>query len=213
MAGGRGERLRPLTDHEPKPMLRLGTKPILECVLDRFIAQGFRDFILSVHYRAALIEGYFGDGSKWGVAIRYVHETEPLGTAGALGLLPPLDGPFIVANADVIADIDYADLLAFHDGSGAEATMCAALYQHQVPYGVLEVRGQFLAGVREKPIQSWAVNAGVYVLDPGLLPGIKGRCDMPDLLRPLGVAVYQLDGFWSDVGRFEDLAKAQGMVA
>jgi NDP-sugar pyrophosphorylase family protein len=216
MAGGRGERLRPLTDHDPKPMLRLGSKPMLECVIDRFVEQGFRDFILTVHYRADLIRRYFGDGAKWGVSIRYVEEDEPLGTAGALRLLPPMDGPFIVANADVIVDIDYAALLDHHASRDALATMCLAVYQHQVPYGVVDTEGPFVSGMREKPIEAWPVNAGVYVISPALLPHVPdGFVSMPDLLAgvPGFVAAYPVDGYWQDVGRFEDYARAGGTTA
>ena len=213
MAGGRGERLRPLTDHEPKPMLRIGRKPMLECVMDRFIDQGFREFHISVHYRADLIEGYFGSGEKWGVSINYLREHDPLGTAGALGLLPPQSDPFIVANADVMADIDYQALLAAHDTSGCLATMCLSLYQHQVPYGVVLTDGGLISGIREKPIESWAVNAGVYAISPGALGHLgTGRVDMPDFLSRFPVNTYQLDGYWSDVGRFEDYTRAAGAM-
>lgn len=217
MAGGRGLRLHPLTEHTPKPLVKLGQKPMLENVLDGFIRQGFTDFVFCVHYLAELIEGYFGNGSKWKVSIRYVRESEPLGTAGALRLMPVMQETFIVCNADVLAGIDYHELLRDHNDHGSIATMCLALYQHQVPFGVASLEGPFLSGILEKPIESWLVNAGVYVIDPDLVKHVpaNGPCDMPDLLSvaPGFVRAYQITGHWIDVGRFEDLTRAREMVA
>jgi NDP-sugar pyrophosphorylase family protein len=209
-AGGRGERLRSLTDHIPKPMVKLGKKPMVECVLDRLIAQGFKDFVMSVHYRADVITDYFDDGSKWGVSIDYIHEFEPMGTAGAVGAVVA-DKPFLVHNCDVIADIDYRALLAAHDSRDAVATMCVALYQHQVPYGVVKMFGPFVEGFDEKPVHSWPVNAGVYVFDPDVPKQVSGPCGMDELLGSLKgfVATYQIDGFWQDVGQIDDYWKAQ----
>lgn len=213
-AGGRGERLRSLTDHIPKPMVKLGKKPMVECVLDRLIAQGFRDFVMSVHYRADVITKYFRDGAAWGVNIAYIHEREPMGTAGALGLMD-VNGPFIVHNCDVIADIDYRALMDAHESRDAMATMCVALYQHQVPYGVVRTFGPFVEGFDEKPIHCWPVNAGVYVFDRNVVDLVKGRCDMDTLLAALPgfVATYQIDGYWQDVGQVEDYWKANGAAA
>ena len=212
MAGGRGERLHPLTEKTPKPMLPVGGKPILETVIDGYTSQGFRRFYLCVNYRKECIEGYFGDGSSRGVSIHYTHEKRPMGTAGALALLPEFDEPAIVSNADVIAKVDYLDLLEHHKSSGADATACASLYQHQIPYGVIQSdECGFLQGVREKPIEDFPVMAGIYVLEPHVMAGVDGRCDMPDLLARYLVSVYAIQGYWCDVGRWEDYARANAI--
>ena len=184
---------------------------MLETVIDRFAKQGFRRFWLCVHYKAELIEGYFGNGSARGLKIRYTHETEPLGTAGALKLLPVFEVPFIVCNADILADIDYGALMEAHARSNADATACASLYQHQVPFGVMEVdETSRLTGLKEKPIENFQVLAGVYVLDPKAMESLpEGRCDMPDLLGKISVNVFEIEGPWMDIGRFEDYSRAQ----
>ena len=210
MAGGRGLRLHPLTEHAPKPMLKVGGRPILEQIIDGFATQGFRQLWLCVNYKAELIVKHFGDGTSRGIKIKYVHETEPLGTAGALRLLPPFDRPFIVSNADVLTRIKYGDLMEFHARSNADLTMCLGLYQYQVPYGVAEIEDDRLTDLREKPIESWPVNAGIYVVEPRAIENApEGRFDMTDVIARLrNVATYQIEGFWVDIGAFQDLATA-----
>ena len=218
MAGGRGLRLHPLTEHTPKPMLRVGSKPLLESLIGQFRAQGFREFVLCVNYKADLIEGYFGSGGG-DFNITYVHETEPLGTAGALRLMMPPAGPFIVANADVLTRVDYAELVMFHVKHSAAATVCLALHQYQVPYGVVEVDGERFVDVQEKPIQNYPVAAGVYVMSPSVLRQIpEGRMDMPDLIlkvRDAGgmVMTYPINEPWLDVGTFASLEQARSWPA
>ena len=116
MAGGFGERLKPLTEHLPKPLLKLGGKPILEHILEQFIASGFHDFYISIYYKAEIVKKHFGDGGNWNVSIKYIHEEEPLGTAGALGLLPSNlpKLPILVMNGDLLTKIDFNKLLNFH---------------------------------------------------------------------------------------------------
>lgn len=214
MAGGRGERLHPLTQHTPKPLLKVGSKPMLESMIAAFHAQGFKHFVLCVHYKAELIEAHFGDGSRFGVDIEYIHEPEPLGTAGALRLLSRPDDPFIVANADVVTRADYIGIMAHHRNEAADATVCLALYQHQVPYGVVETDGTRFLGVQEKPICNYSVAAGIYVLSPHALDWVPpGRSDMPEVVQEIvrrgNVTTYSLTGPWMDVGRFEDYGRAQ----
>lgn len=213
MAGGRGLRLHPLTEHTPKPMLLVGQKPMLQVIVEGYVAQGFTDITLAVYYRHDIIERHFGDGSAFGCKIDYLHEREPMGTAGALSLLPPQDKPIIVQNADVLTAVDYKNLIAFHNNYDSAATICLTLYQHQVPYGVMDIEGGFVARMREKPIESWLINAGIYVLSPALVASIpRAYCDMNDALTaaPGFVRHYQLTEPWRDVGRFEDLAAANG---
>ena len=203
-------RLHPLTQKTPKPMLKVGGKPILEQIIDGFAAQGFRKFWLCINYKGELIENHFGNGANRGVKISYLHETEPLGTAGALSLLPKPKVPFIVSNADVLAKIKYGELMEFHARSGADLTMCVALHQYQVPYGVAEIQDDRLIDLQEKPIENWAVNAGVYVLEPRILEKVPiGPFDMTDLIKHVeNVAVYQIEGFWIDIGHWESLNHA-----
>ena len=210
MAGGRWLRLHPLTDSRPKPMLRVGGKPILEQIIEGFSSQGFKRFWLCLNYKADVIQGYFGDGGSRGVKIKYVHEEHPLGTGGALNLLPKFETPFIVSNADILAKIKYGELMEFHARSNVQATVCLGLHQYQVPYGVAEVRDEFLVGIREKPIKSEMVNAGIYVIEPKALDHApSGPFDMPDLISKLeNVAAYPIEGFWLDVGHFEALGAA-----
>jgi NDP-sugar pyrophosphorylase family protein len=212
MAGGLGTRLHPLTLHAPKPLLNVGGKPILQTIVERFAAQGFRRFTMAVNYKRELIEGYFQNGTRFGVKIDYVRETEPLGTGGALRLIKPPTGPFIVANADVLTDLKYGPLMEFHARSNCQATLCLALHQYQCPYGVAEAQDERLVNVREKPIFSYPVNAGIYVLNPSALEiAPHGRFDMPDLIEKLrpDVAAFGIEDFWEDVGNFEALERAR----
>jgi GTP:adenosylcobinamide-phosphate guanylyltransferase len=140
MAGGLGSRLRPLTEDYPKPLLKVGNKPILETIMENFIEYGFRKFYLSVNYKADMIEGHFGDGSRWGVEIRYLREDQKLGTAGALGLLPEMTTePLIIMNGDLLTKVNFQQLLDFHKEQRAQATMCVRDYDFQIPYGVVKV--------------------------------------------------------------------------
>lgn len=210
MAGGRGLRLHPLTESRPKPLLPVGTKPILRTIVDAFVRQGLTDITLALGYKAELIQAYFGDGSSCGCRISYIHEDEPLGTGGALRRLS-FDEPVVVSNADVLTVVDYAHLLAAHASSGCLATVCTALYQHQIHYGVVDSVDGRLNALREKPIESFQVNAGIYVVSPEALlyaPQAR-RFDITDLLGRLPSAnVYPLADFWIDIGRFEDLTRA-----
>ncbi len=209
MAGGRGLRLHPLTEKTPKPMLRVGSRPILETIMDKCAAQGFTKFVLCVNYLAEKIEGHFGDGSSRGWNITYIHEQDFLGTAGALRFFSPMGSTFIVHNADIVADISYADLMAAHGKNGYDATTCLALHHHQVPFGVAVMDGERVVRIDEKPIECFSVAAGIYVLPPHaprLIP--EGRMDMPSLLEKMSVGGYPIEGFWADVGHWESLAKA-----
>ncbi|MEO1122867.1 MAG: nucleotidyltransferase family protein [Cyanobacteria bacterium J06639_16] len=221
MAGGKGKRLRPLTETCPKPLLPVAGKPMLEHILERAKAQGFHKFIIAIHYLGHLIEDYFGDGSRWQVQINYLREDLPLGTAGALSLLNPYpDVPFIVTNGDVLTDIHYGELLDFHKTHQAMATMAVRLHEWQNPFGVVCTQGVDIIGFEEKPIIRSHVNAGIYALSPQVLTNLKNRqlCDMPELfLRVKEKAgrtiVYPMHEPWLDVGREADFQKAQDKFA
>jgi dTDP-glucose pyrophosphorylase len=218
MAGGRGTRLRPLTDHCPKPMLRVAGKPILEFILEQCIASGLQDFYLAVNHLREQIRDHFEDGSRWGVRIQYIEETTPLGTAGALQLLPGEArrvSPLLVMNGDVLTRLNLAKLIEFHASHGAAATLCVRSHDVVIPFGVVEAQGVDLVGFREKPVLRHQVNAGIYVLEPQLLDHIPtGRAmDMPSLLLAARaaaqrVAVCPIHEYWCDIGRPETLQQA-----
>ena len=216
MAGGFGTRLKPLTDHCPKPLLKVGDKPILETVLLSFVKSGFHNFYISTHYLPEMIKEYFGNGEKWGVSISYIHEEQPLGTGGALGLLPKdlPDLPIIMMNADVLTKVDLEALLAFHNENDANATMCVREYEYQVPFGVIESEGSKIISMVEKPIQGFHVNAGIYVVGRKIIEQVKNNevVDMPTLLeRSLdeSVLMFPFHEYWLDIGRIDDFNRAQ----
>ena len=216
MAGGLGARLRPLTDACPKPLLPIGGKPILERILERFIEQGFQNFYIAVNYKAEMIVDYFGDGERWGVNIEYLTESERLGTAGALSLIPQKpEHPLIVMNGDLLTEVDFVAMLRKHQARNAKATMAVREYEMQIPYGVVKVDDGLIHSLQEKPVHKFLVNAGIYVLEPQALDHLpKGAyLDMPTLfesLREAGITLaYPLDEYWVDIGRLEDLEAVQ----
>jgi dTDP-glucose pyrophosphorylase len=216
MAGGEGRRLRPLTQHLPKPLLQVGPRPILETILMNFIEARFRNFFISVNYKAELVERHFGNGSRLGVNIQYLREDQQLGTAGALGLLPgKTSEPIIVMNGDIMTTVDFAQLLAFHQEQGAVATMAVGEYHFEVPYGVVEVEGTRLKCIEEKPVIRNFVNAGIYVLNPEVLDLITlGKPhNMPQIYQQLidnerNCAVFPIREYWLDIGRLDDFDRA-----
>lgn len=216
MAGGKGERLAPLTLDTPKPMLKVGPRPVLETIVRTFAEQGFRSFFLSINYRADQIENHFGDGSDFGIDIDYLRETRPLGTCGALSLMPrPVEGPFILANGDVLMHIDYYALIEAHEASGADLTVVVREHRIQVPFGVIESGDNVVLSITEKPTFAYPVNAGLYVLSESavdLIPADQPM-DMPQLLtqmldRGLKVCCQRDDGYWIDIGRMSDYDRA-----
>ncbi|WP_027363343.1 nucleotidyltransferase family protein [Desulfotruncus alcoholivorax] len=218
MAGGLGSRLRPLTQECPKPLLRVGSRPILETILHNFIEYGFERFYISVNYKADMIKKYFGDGSRWSVRIEYLEEEKLLGTAGPLSLLPEkTDLPLLVMNGDLLTRVNFDQLLQFHLDSRVLATMCVREFDLQVPYGVVKIDGHRLLGIDEKPVQRFFVNAGIYVLQPSVLELIpRAACyDMPDLFTHLvkhgrETAVFPVREYWLDIGRLSDYERANG---
>jgi dTDP-glucose pyrophosphorylase len=218
MAGGFGKRLHPLTTDVPKPLLKVGNKPILETIINQFIDFGFHNFVISTHYKAEMIKDYFGEGSQWGVSINYVYENEPLGTAGALGLLPNdfTDLPMVVMNGDLLTKVNYDRLLAFHEEHGGIATMGVREYDFQVPYGIVRSAEHLVEGIEEKPVHRFFVNAGVYVLSPLLLREIESDkyLDMPHFLESQirgnhQVNMFPIHEYWLDIGHREEFERAQ----
>ena len=174
MAGGLGTRLRPLTEDMPKPMLKVGNKPILETIIKNFAAHGFVNITISLNYKAEMIREYFKDGSDFGVNIDYVEENTRLGTAGALSLLKEQPNePFFVMNADLLTDVNFSNLLDFHCFGNANATMCVREYEYQVPYGVIEIENDSIASIVEKPIKKFFVKKYQSTLHIVVIVGIQ----------------------------------------
>ncbi|RDL44017.1 alcohol dehydrogenase [Marinomonas piezotolerans] len=219
MAGGFGTRLKPLTDNCPKPMLKVGDKPILETVIKSFIASGFNNFYISTHYMPEQIHEHFKGGEELGVSIFYVHEESPLGTGGALGLLPdniPQNLPLIMINGDVLTTVNFERLLKFHEENNADATMCVREYDYQIPYGVINGEGNRITSMVEKPVHRFFVNAGIYVLSPRVVNSVEKneRIDMPSLLEKhmrdrQNILMFPIHEYWLDIGRMDDFKRAQ----
>lgn len=221
MAGGFGSRLRPLTQNCPKPLLKIGDKPILELILEGFINAGFHRFFVSTHYMPEMIREYFGDGSRWGVSIAYIHEDEPLGTGGALGLLPhdEIDLPMFMMNGDLLTTLNFQNLLEFYQEHQGVATMCVREYEHCIPYGVIQSEGHRILSMVEKPVHRFFINAGIYLLSPELVKSVVAgtRIDMPTLLeqqiaKNKDVNMFPIHEYWLDIGRMEDFQRAQSDI-
>lgn len=218
LAGGRGTRLRPLTDSIPKPMLTVAGRPILERLVLHVMSHGVRRIYLSVNYLAHVIEEHFGDGSRFGCHIEYLHEDKPLGTGGPVGLIDPVPAEAVlVLNGDLVTQCDIGRLLDFHDDGRYVATLAVRPYSIQIPFGVAEVEEQRLVGVREKPTQRFLINAGMYVLAPEAIRMIPKNAELPitDLFTKcladgLRVGAHVVEQDWLDVGRHEELTRARG---
>lgn len=216
MVGGLGTRLRPLTEHTPKPMLKVGNKPILETIILNFKKYGFTNIILSVSYKSEIIENYFGDGSNFGLSIEYVHEEKRMGTAGALSLIrAKLNEPFFVMNGDLLTNINFENMMDYHLENASMATMGVREYDFQVPYGVVNVEGENILSIQEKPIHNFFVSGGVYVLSNEVLKLIPDNefYDMPTLFEKVIEKKYKSISFpireyWLDIGRIEEFKKA-----
>jgi dTDP-glucose pyrophosphorylase len=217
MAGGRGTRLRPLTETVPKPMLRVAGRPILERIVLHIVGTGIDRIFLAVGYLGEVIEEHFGDGSRYGARIEYLREEAPLLTGGALGLLPeaPSD-PLLVMNGDLVTQADLGGLLDAHTESGAVATVGYRRYLHTVPFGTIERDGDRIVSLEEKPAVTRDVNAGIYALAPSLVARVeRGRpVALPDLVgdaldRGETVGAFAIDDDWIDVGQREQLDRAR----
>lgn len=215
LAGGLGSRLLPYTISIPKPLLPIADRPIIEYCIRQLQQAGFREVVISLGYLGELIEAYLGDGSKYGISIRYFKESEPLGTAGALRLIPSLPDRFLVMNGDLLTTLDYGALFRYAEDNESIATIATTRRNVPVDYGVLHVgRAGRLERFEEKPELAYEVSTGVYILAQEALTFIeRGRFDMPDLFQRLiteGLAVhcFATDCYWRDVGRFDDFEEA-----
>lgn len=216
MVGGIGTRLSPLTDNKPKPLLNVGNKPILETIIANFAKYGFKNIILSVNYKSEMIENHFGDGSKFGVNIKYIHENKRMGTAGALSLMKDeLSEAFFVMNGDLLTNINFEHMLKYHQENQAIATMGVREYDIQVPYGVVNVKEHLITSIEEKPVHKFFVSAGVYMLESTVLNEIPTDTfyDMPSLFETLiknkqKTISFPIREYWLDIGRMSDYEQA-----
>jgi dTDP-glucose pyrophosphorylase len=217
MAGGRGERLRPLTDYTPKPLLTVGNKPIIEHNIDRLNLFGIDDIWISLRYLGQQLEDFFKDGSSKDIRIKYVHEIEPLGTAGALSLINDFKHDHILLmNSDLLTNIDFEDFYLFFEENEADFVVACIPYQVNVPYAVMETREKMVTGFKEKPTYTHYSNAGIYLMKREVLNVIPKNQEFnaTDLMNILiqtdkSVLAYPLVGYWLDIGRHEDFQKAQ----
>jgi len=216
MLGGLGTRLRPLTNDTPKPMLRVGNKPILETIIEGFKQFGYTNFIFSVNYKKEVIQDYFQNGEAFDVTIEYIEEDKKMGTAGALSLLKNRPTkPFFVMNGDLLTQINFDQLMQFHMEHESVATMCVREFEYQIPYGVIETNGTDLVTIKEKPIHRSFVNAGIYVLNPNVLDYIPQDefYDMPTLFEKLieknsKTSVFPIREYWLDIGQVDEFKRA-----
>jgi dTDP-glucose pyrophosphorylase len=218
MAGGRGQRLRPITDTLPKPMVQVAGRPILERLVLHLVGYGIRKIYISVYYKGEIIEGHFGDGSDFGCEIGYLREAKPLGTGGALSLLPGIpQDPLLVMNGDLLTEADLGAMFQFHGNGRHSLTVGLREYTHTIPYGIARVEGEVLTAIEEKPTQTWWANSGLYVLEPRVVARIPNGTmyhltEAVDECLRLGepVGAFRIAEDWMDIGRRVDLQRARG---
>ena len=216
MAGGKGERLRPLTVDTPKPMLPIGDKPLMEIILDQLREAGIRQVNVTTHHKSEKITQHFGDGSNFGLQINYVTEDRPLGTVGGLTLMEPPAETTLVMNGDILTQIGFKAMLDYHREHDADLTMAVQMCDIQIPYGVIECEGTFITRLTEKPQLDFMVNAGIYLLEPNVFSLIPKdtEYDMTDLVQDsvdkgLTVVAFPIREYWIDIGKYSDYEQAQ----
>ncbi len=220
MAGGKGERLKPITDEIPKPMIKVAGRPILERLILHLIGYGIKNFFIAVNYKSEIIENHFLDGKELGCQINYIKEEKPLGTAGALGLLPfkPKES-IIILNGDLLTQFDLDEMLNYHKDNKFNGTIGVYNYVHKIPYGVIEEKGGKMVNIKEKPSFVWYINSGIYIVEPDLIDLVpkKEAFNMPELLEKAhslkkNIGVFHIEGDWIDIGLHKDLKKARGEI-
>jgi len=216
MVGGLGTRLRPLTENTPKPMLKVGNKPILQTIVEKFAEYGYTDIVMCVNYKSHIIQEFFGNGDAFGVKIEYIFEEQRMGTAGALSLLKekPTE-PFFVMNGDLLTNVNFEHLESYHTANNSMGTMCVREYDFQVPYGVVKIKDSKILAIEEKPTHKFFVSAGIYMLSSKILEYIPQNefYDMPTLFEKLiseekNIISFPLREYWLDIGRIEEYKKA-----
>lgn len=220
MAGGRGERLRPLTDTQPKPLLPLGGKPIIEYNVDRMLSYGIENITISVRYLGEQIKEYFGDGSDRNISIRYVEEDRPLGTLGAVSQIHHFTNDVVlVMNSDLFTDINLEEFYLHFLESRADMAVASVPYNVTVPYAVMQTADGLVHAFEEKPTYTYYSNAGIYLIKRSILETLEegGRCDATDLMQQLinggkRLTYFPIVGYWIDIGKPEDYKKAQEFI-
>ena len=216
MAGGKGERLLPLTEHTPKPLLKVGEKPIIMHNLERLISYGIDDFWISVKYLGAQIIEYIGDGHDKGVKIKYIKEVVPLGTIGSVSLIPEFEHDHIlVTNSDLLTNLDYEKFFIDFINSGADMAIATIPYNVNIPYAIIETNSNVITKFQEKPTYTYFANAGIYLLKKEVVNFVPKETffNATDLLNLLlknnnKVISFPLRGYWLDIGKHEDYKKA-----
>lgn len=218
MAGGEGKRLRPLTENTPKPLLKVGDKPIIEYNIDRLSNVGIKNVNLSINYLGDQLVDYFGDGSSKNINVKYVKENKPLGTIGSILLVDKFEhDDIIVMNSDLLTNIDFADFYKLFKSTNADMAVAATSYNVDIPYAVLEVNNEnTVKSLKEKPRYTYYSNAGIYFLKKELLNMIPQDTffDITDLMdrileMNLKLVTYPINGYWLDIGKHDDFIKAQ----
>jgi len=217
MAGGRGERLKPLTNDTPKPLLKVGDKPIIEHNIDRLNTYGIDDVWISLRYLGDQIESHFGSGTEKSMRINYVNENEPLGTAGALALINNfVHDRILMMNSDLLTNIDFEEFYLFFEEHEADLAVACIPYQVNVPYAVMETENLVVTGFREKPTYTHYSNAGIYLMKREVAEMVPSNqyFNATDLMEKLinegkKIVSYPFMGYWLDIGRHEDFEQAQ----
>lgn len=220
MAGGRGERLRPLTDTTPKPLLPLGNKVIMEYNVEKIASMGIENVTVCIRYLGEQIIQYFGDGASRGLTMRYVTEDKPLGTLGAVTRISHFEhDTILVMNSDLFTDIDLEEFYRHFKESGSDMSVAATPYTISVPYAVMKTDNENITSFEEKPTYTYYSNAGIYLIKRHLLESLPKdeRCDatelMDQLLRQGGNLTYfPITGYWMDIGTPEEYSKAQNII-
>jgi dTDP-glucose pyrophosphorylase/CBS domain-containing protein len=220
MAGGFGTRLLPLTADVPKPMLPIGDRPLMELIIDQLRRAGISRINVTTHHQAQKIKSHFNDGADFGVDLHYVDEDQPLGTAGALGLMSKPSEPLLVINGDILTEVNFRDMLSFHREHHADMTVAVRKYDIAVPYGVIESDSVYVQRLTEKPNVSFFVSAGIYLLEPSVHSVIPNRehFNMTDVIQRLidagrPVVSFPVREYWLDIGRHADYVAAQDFIA
>ncbi len=216
LAAGYATRLRPLTESCAKPLLPVGGRPLLELMIEQLRQSGIRRVNLAIHYKGESISQHFGDGQNFGMEINYVKEDQPLGTAGALGMLNVSNEPLLVINGDVLTRVDFPAMLDFHRQLRADMTIGVRKYEFRVPYGVIETDGVTVVNISEKPVMRHFINAGIYLLNPEVCKYVPASqaYDMTELINRLiaekrRVVVFPIREYWLDIGQHADYQQAQ----
>ena len=217
MAGGRGERLHPLTLKTPKPLLPLEKKPIIHEIIDRLHDHNLQKIYISVYYKAEVIKDYFKTTLDGTINVEFLEETEPLGTAGSLSLLQKknITTPVVIINGDVLTDVNYSELINYHNKSNKDITVCASFYDVQIPFGTIEIKDDKIVEIEEKPLKKFLINAGIYVVNPEVINKLEfnKRTDMTDIITDAihseRVEIFPMHEKWLDIGDHENYKKAK----